>query len=268
MIDHNLFDTHHWPVELFRLQIDHHNVEISKPATSILFQVGQLLSRTNAVDKLDFSSFLVENVNLLTIITSGYCLVILAIYILSKQRDRRFSLGDLFVIVRNGLSVIRGVSSSISFKFKFVFCTLSCFLFFNLNLLRGLIKTSKIIVNTDEFIDSIDKLNKTTKTLIVFNDMKTVLNHVLNRKRDDIVCLNGNTNFLEFYSMVLHGGLNSFVYFMEKVVFLIITNGFSFLIEPTHHIRFIKSSSYYEAMRALIVRKNLELIEKNFIHRR
>ena len=138
-----------------------------------------MLRKPNKFNQSDFSSFFIENIRLLVTILIGFVLTVIIKFTLLKLSKRRYSLFNLLSIYGYRLGSISKLGS-ISLAFSF-------FLFFNLNILRNMIKTQKITVDTSEFIDSISKLNTTTKTLITADKESMVFSIDYSRKENKMM---------------------------------------------------------------------------------
>ena len=196
MLDDNILDFYYWPVGLSyeRLVSKNHNIEISKVTSITPYNVGQVLRKPNKFKKSDFSLFFIENIRLLVIILIGLILNVTAKFTLLKLIKRRISLYNL--LTTNGTRL-----DSISFKLGFIGLAFSFFVFFNLNILTNMINTQKVTVSTSEFIDSISKLNRTTKPVITLYTESMALFYRLfkKRKRNDDITVSDYPKFDAFF---------------------------------------------------------------------
>ena len=261
-MDGDAFDFYHWPMDLsLGSVIYNHNIEITKAASINAYNVGQLLRKPNKLNKLDFSLFLIENICLFVNILIGYFVILMAIFILLKLAKRKYNLYNLLTINQTGLG-------SISFKIAILCLAFSFFLFFNLSILTNMIKTEKATVSTSEFIDSISKLNRTTKTLVTFSQNTTNLFNRLFQKRKRTDSLSGYANFDDFFSKLSKDELDSTFYFMSGIHFFISIYYVTLLNRSVDHIAFNKPTIYYESLRVFIYRKKLDQKLKKILNHR
>ena len=262
-------DFYYWPMDISNPnQTDYRSFGLSKVASTAPVNVGQILRKPNKLNKLDFSSFLIENIGLLVLTFIGYFFSLMVIFILLKLFKRRCSLYCLLNFDRSRLS-------SMPFKICILFLAISLFLFFTLSILTNMIKTEKVTVSTSEFIDSISKLNKTTKTLIIrLPRFKKLFNRLSKKtKHNDVLCIydynnyNKYDNFNYIYSKISKNGFNSF-FLMEEIYFFSLAYHFTLLNRLVDHFLFIKPTIYFEALRAIYYRKNLDKKMKQILNRR
>lgn len=265
MMDKDKFDFYYWLMDLSHscLVIENHNFEISRVTSVNTFHVGQILRKPNKLNKSDFSSFLIENVRLLIIILIGYIVILMAIFTLLKLIRRRCSFYNLLTINRTRLG-------SISFKIDFIILAFSFFLFFNLSILTNMIKTEKVTVSTSEFIDSISKLNKTTKPLATVDTNSTNLFYRLLKKskQSDALTVNNYANFDHFISKISKNRFDSYFYFMDEIYFFVSVYYVTLLNRSVDHFVFFKPTIYYESFRAMFYRKNLDQKMKQILNHR
>lgn len=236
--------------------------EASKTASVMHFRIGQLLNNQNPICKLDLSSFLIENIGLLIIIFIGYLITFSSIFILSKVSKRKIDFYSILTVDEHRIEHKLPKSWIISFAFV-------CFFFLTLSLLRNLIKTDTVIVDTTEFMDSIIKLNQTTKTLISFNKVIEDAFFKLLRKTNEgnRIRLEDTKSFPDFISKIKEtSNLNDLFFFMDKQWILFISNILAISGQLNDRFIFIKSNSYYEAIRVYFIRKSLEPDKKRLIN--
>ena len=144
-----------------------------------------------------------------------------------------------------------------------------------LNILCGFIKTDSVIVNTDEIIDSYDKLNATSKYLSTFKDEAKFMieapnNSFLNQlykkkiKNNEIYLLPLHVDD-KLRETMLGNRMELGFFFSEKLVNLLILSLASVYI--TDRIVFVKPFNYYENFKVIYLRKSLEASKKAFFHR-
>ena len=269
-MDKDEIDFYYLAVDYSGIDIDNHNVELSKVTSINSFNVGQMLRKPNKLDESDFSLFLIENIRILVLILIGYFFIVTAKFTLLKLIKRRASptrcsFYNLFTIDQTRLG-------SVSFKIAALSLAFSLFLFFNLNILAGMIKTDKVTVDTSEFIDSVSKLNKTTKKLVTSGPYVGDLFYRLIKKRkrpDSMISIN-NFYFLDFFPMLSKSRLDSYFFFMNEIYMIA---SFYYLILFNHksvddYFIFFKTTTYYESSRAIFYRKNLDQKMKQILNRR
>lgn len=152
---------------------------------------------------------------------------------------------------------------------RLVFVFFGLFLFLNLNLLSGTIKTESVTVPVDEVVDSASKLLETSKTL-AFKDLfergenapdGSFLKQIFKKKSLLVknlmtLVLNGQTE-IDQYVLV---GEGSFLDFM--------TSFFADNAKETGRVAFMGSSNYYEDLVGFPMRRSLDAKIKRFINAR
>lgn len=133
------------------------------------FKIYQTLNKPKELENYDLSIFLMNNYEKFSTIFAVYLLTnFFLLYLLKKKRNFKITFSHLFF----SLGILRYQSlSNLPFKKRFIFLILSwnLFLFIYLVLLSNNIKTERIIIKTDDFIDSFEKLSKTTKTFFFYH---------------------------------------------------------------------------------------------------
>ena len=259
------FDLYYWQTDLntcASLVAHDPDVEISKVTSIEPYNVGQMLKKPNKFNQSDFSLFFIENIRLLVIILIGFILNLGVKFILLKLIKRRCSLYNLFVI--NGSRLC-----SISFKLGFLSLAFGIFLFLNLNILTNLIKTEKITVDTSEFIDSVSKLNRTTKPFVAVDAYSEELVYRLFKKRKNPQTLISSDypNLDDFFSKILKNGIDSYFYFMAEAYF--IYSVYCFMLNGSvDYIGFFKQTIYFESLKALLYKNKLDKKMKQILNRR
>ena len=258
------FDLYLWPMDISYSTIvtDNQNVEISKVTSIYPFNIGQMLKKPNKLNESDFSSFFIENIRLLVIILIGFILNVTAKFVLLKLIKRKFSLYNL-------LTTNESTLGSLSFKLGSIALAFSFFLFFNLNILTNLIKTEKVTVDTSEFIDSVSKLNRTTKTLIAWdtNKMNTFYRLFKKRKKNDALVVYDYGSFGNYISKLSIHDLDSYFYFMDTFFFVFLVHKVP-INRLVDYIVFCKPTIYFEILRTIFHRKKLDPKMKQILNRR
>ena len=260
------FDLYFWPIDLSYASelTENHDIEISKLTSIDTFNVGQILRKSNKLNESDFSLFFIENIRLLIIILIGFVLTVTAKLTLFKLVKRRYTgLHNLLTINRTRFG------SGTSFKTAVLSLAFSFFLFFNLSILTNLIKTEKVTVDTSEFIDSISKLNRTTKTLIAWDTNSTNVFYRLFKKpkQADALTAFDYANVDDFVSKVSKRELDFYFYFINEIYFIYLVY-YVTLNRSADYIAFFKQTIYFETLRAMLYRKNLDKKLKQILNRR
>lgn len=238
--------------------LDRLNVEISKSVGMTSYQIGQLLNEPTGSDKLNLESFLVKNINILFLILIGYLTVLLSVFLISILLKLKFRLYDLIIL--NGKQFVKQTS-----RIVFIFLGFNFFLFFTLNLLTNMIQTKSLVLDTSEFINSIDKLNTTHKKLIVTGYVDRIFKHKpenrflyklyeRKKKKNEIVEGDDLTKKRLIELMKLTG--DDYLIFLNDLRFIRLIEMFS--NHMTHRIAFVKSTSFYNHLDVLFLRKKLD----------
>ena len=247
--------------------------EYSKTAHVIEDNIGQILNEPNNLKKADFSSFLYENVNLLSYMLIGYVLLFLFSYIflrklfhfLSPIKKSKLILSKLLY---EDATQLRALSPEIALIFVFF----NLFLFILINLLTNFIKTDALIVNTDEIIDSNEKLLTTKKILLIsdfdflgfsFFPESSLLFKLVKRKKE-------NNQYLLITDIEK---LKEIIRKFESSSFFILNSKdklFEYLLICAAFIKssiiFRQPTYYHETVYMYEMRKNLQNNKKKFIH--
>ena len=260
------------PGEVFNplFQSIYNIVELSQIAFSAPYQCGQVIKEPKNLKKTDFSSFLFENWNLLSCMLIGYLLVFFVSFIFLKNNFPSCSkLKKLKLILSKLLfddpTQLRAFSSSIALIFIFF----NLFLFILISLLTNFIKTEAVIVNTDELIDSEQKLLSSKKLIYIsefdFKHYSSFLkSSVLFKLGKKIIEDNRYVTFENLMEMLLKGQSSSFFLFDNK--YEVLRNLLPFSVMIKNPIIFMKPTNYHESNQVYYMRKNLDKRKKKFIH--
>ena len=151
-----------------------------------------------------------------------------------------------------------------------LFLFFNLFLFFCFSVLLGAIGTDKLVVSTDEIVDSPNKLLATSKTLVISD------------KELDLIRMAPEGSFLrrlggksililekaENLNQIKNQGIDQFVVFADTVALVY----FVFLL--SHHARdvgsvaLMKPVDYYERLAVFQIRRNLDEERKQFLNSR
>ena len=253
-------------------QEDNKFLEISKTAFQIDFGVGQILNEPNNSKKADLSSFLFENWNLLSYMLIGYFLLFFFSCIFAKKHFPFLSPLKKSKLVSSKLlyddyTQLRAFSSKIALIFLFF----NLFLFILINLLTNFIKTEAVIVNTDELIDSNEKLSSTSKILFTFEleyfssfPKNSLIFKVVTKKKENYQYVTSESNNTKIFKIIKKGESSSFFIFDQKPTVLI--NLVLFAKFTKNPIIFMKPNRYNEIICVYYIKKKLEKNKKKFIN--
>ena len=160
-----------------------------------------------------------------------------------------------------------------SSKIALIFLFFNLFLFILINLLTNFIKTGAVIVNTDELIDSNEKLLTTSKILFTTDDKirylstfskNSLLFKLVARKKENYQYVTKVSNMTKIWEIIEKGESSSFFIYETKPTVL------GYLITLAMHTKnpiiFVKPTSYQEGKYVYGLRKNLEKNKKKFIN--
>ena len=274
----NQIDIFAWPAQLTTQerigQLGYYNkiFETKKIVVSEPFKVAHFLNEPN-LKNTDFSSFLYNNFGILTIILLGYLLVKLSTFVFLKLSNRNHSFFENLKLV---LFRIFRINQNVSSTLGLLFLSLNLFLFFNLTLLSGTIKTESVVVNTTDLLDSIDKIMNTDRILIINYDAENILsdapgNSFLKKLYDkktkaNEICVIKQTSKTDTFKKIVNHGLDNYLIFGGDIISIQILAVLSYYSIPGS-ISFMKSSIYYESLGAFPIRKNLDENKKKLIYK-
>ena len=230
-----------------------------------LFQVAQLVKKPS-FESADFSTFIIQSRFQILKCLIGYFITLLIVFIFLKtiysgSRKPKLSSYELFFC---RLKIINKFYP----KLKYIFLAFNLFLFINLSLLSNSIKTEKVVVPTDELIDSIAKFERSRKEPCFFkeeNEMEIILNAPSNSflsrifnnkiKRKSVLCnLSIKYNATEV-AKLREKGLYTYFFFMRRTALLILL---SYITKNAdNYFVFKKSTQYYENLFVIYIRKSL-----------
>ena len=218
----------------------------------------------------DFLSVLSNNRLLLTVIFLGYLLVMAVSAAFPGLVYANCSpLKNLKLILLRPLFTDAKALPSAPLKLIFVFFGL--FIFFNLNFLAGTVKTDKIAIDTDDIVDSREKLAATTKTLVIgwlgANLMKTAPDGSFMKRlsRKQTLLVNNVTDLEKIKSR----GVDCCVFFANQVPLAYVMSLLSTPANDVDAVAFAKpGSGHYELLTTLNMRRNLDADRKRFINSR
>ena len=253
---------------------EENKIEITKTAYILEHGIGQILNEPNNLKKTDLSSFLIENWNLVSYMLIGYLLLFFFSFIFAKKLFPFLSPLKKSKLISSKLlyddyTQLRAFSSKIALIFLFF----NLFLFILINLLTNFIKTEAVIVNTDELIDSNEKLLTTSKILSTTDfgfwylstfPKNSVLFKLVARKKKDYQYVTPESNMTKIWEIIEKGESSSFFIFDTKPTVLI--NLIALAMHTKNPIIFVNPTSYYEIKYVYRLRKNLEKNKKKFIN--
>ena len=249
-------------------------IEFSKTVLQNEIGIGQVLNEPNSLEKADFSSFLFENWNLLSYMLIDYLLLFFFSYIFLRKLFHLFSPLKKSKLILSKLlygdyTQIRALSPEVAIIFLFF----NLFLFILISLLTNFIKTDAVIVNTDEIIDSDEKLLSTSKIIFTqyhlleyFNSFpkNSLLFKLFKRKREDNQYITREFNATEIVKIIFTGKSSSlFVFDTKMSVFFSLWGCAMYMKNP---IIFKKHTNYHEIYFIYQMRKKLEKNKKKFIN--
>ena len=249
-------------------------IEITKTAYSLEDGIGQILNEPNNLKKTDLSLFLIENWNLVSYMLIGYLLLFFFSFIFAKKLFPFLSPLKKSKLISSKLlhddyTQLRAFSSKIALIFLFF----NLFLFILINLLTNFIKTEAVIVNTDELIDSNEKLLTTSKILLTRDERirylstfskNSLLFKLVARKKENYQYVTQESNRTKITEIVYIGESSSFFVFENKPTVLLYL--ITLAMYTKNPIIFMKSNSYHELKYVYWLRKNLEKNKKKFIN--
>ena len=204
----------------------------------------------------------------------GYLLLFLFSYIFAKKLFPFLSPLKKSKLVSSKLlyddyTQLRAFSSKIALIFLFF----NLFLFILINLLTNFIKTGAVIVNTNELIDSNEKLLTTSKILLTrdyeFRYLSTLPKNSLlfkfvTRKKENYQYVTPESNNTKMWEIIKKGESSSFFIFDTKPTVLLFL--ITLAMYTKNPIIFMKPTSYNELNYVYYIRKNLEKNKKKFIN--
>lgn len=231
------------------------------------YQAGQFVKPNSNI--FDFSSVLFNNLCLLTMVVLGYLLVVAITTALPVLVHANCShLKSLKLVLVRALFMDTQELPSASLRLVFLFFGL--FLFFNLNFLSGTVKTDKVTIETDDIIDSSDKLAGTTKTLATgwlgAALMKTAPEGSFLKKlsKKKILLVDGVVELEKVKSR----GIDCCVFFANRIPLAYVMSLLSLHANDIGSIAFAKPTGHYELLTTLYMRRNLDEERKRFINSR
>ena len=248
----------------------------SKSVSNLQLEICQFLIQPNNFEKSDFSAFLFDNINLLSYILIGYLLIFIITFILLPKVSHN-SLKNRKLILTKILFFNYNQLRTLSSKIALIFLFFNLFIFILTNMLTNFIKTDAVIVNTDELIDTDDKLLKTTKIFAIDpknanffrgnQNQNSLLTKLVNQKIKEDKCLIINSSGIKkFNHIISKNELPSLFVFGGKHALLKLVS--DILPLTKNQFAFKSKHSYYDSVLVIYLRKNLKATDKNFIHKR
>ena len=238
-----------------------------------LFQVGQLVKEPS-FESADFSTFIIYSQFQILKCLIGYFLTLLIVFVFQRtiySGNRRLKLSS-YELFFCRLKIINKFYS----KLKYILLAFNLFLFVNLSLLSNSIKTEKVVVPTDELIDSVAKFERSRKEPCFFREMHSVeailtaprtsfLTRVFNNKikrKADVCTLSLKYNATEV-AKLREKGLHNYFFFMKRTPILILL---SYVTKnASDYLLFKKSTQYYEVQYVIYIRKSLDESRKTLL---
>ena len=248
-------------------------IEPSGTKTGLAFEFGQILKKPVNLEESDFSSFLFENLNLLSYILIGYFLLFFFGFICFKK---------LFPFL-NPLKKLKLISSKLLFnnhiqlrklspKFAYILLFFNLFLFILIQLLTNFIKTDKVTLNTDELIDTNEKILSNSKILYTrienlrqfshFPESSLLFKLVKRKKEQDQYLTKLNQTKID--EIIKKGQSSSILIFENRPMLLNFLLSFSMFTK--NPIIFLKSGNYHQNIYVYFMRRRLDKNKKKFIN--
>ena len=204
----------------------------------------------------------------------GYLLLFFFSYIFAKKlfpfiSPLKKSKLISFKLLYDDYTQLRAFSSKIALIFLFF----NLFLFILINLLTNFIKTGAVIVNTDELIDSNEKLLTTSKILFTTDfefthlstfPKKSLLFKFVTRKKENYQYVTKKSNWTKIQKMIKKGESSSFFIYETKPKVLTIL--ILLAMYKKNPFFFMKPTNYHEKIYVYYLRKNLEKNKKKFLN--
>lgn len=246
------------------------NFETSKTITSSILKIGHLIKEPNKLDKSDFLSFFINNTSLLIALLIGYCLTKLLIYLYFVFFEEQFNFLALFSINLRERPKLSKISIVILF--------FNLFLLIVLSLLSNSIKTEKLIVKTDKFIDSFDELDKTSKILTLFGSQTRNFKNAQyssfiqqfyekKRKKNELFFISSKNfnQFIELQNKLLNGPTD-YLFFMDEIRLLSTVRSFTAGLSDKNLFLWLKPTLLYEEPNCFYLNPTLNKKKKQILH--
>ena len=251
----------------FSKYIEYSGVKIAVPK-----QVGQILDKPNDLKENDFLSFLFENWNLLSYMLIGYLLLFFLGFIFLKKYFSHNPLKNLKLISSKLLFNDHIRLRELSSEFALILLFFNLFLFILINLLTSFIKTGAVVVNTDELIDSNEKLLSNSKILCSSNfnflqfskfSKSSLLFKLMKRKKEQNQYLteNNKTKINE----IIKKEQSSTLFFFD-IRLKVLSYLFWYSSATKNPVIFMKSTNYHESIYVYEMSRRLEKSKKKFIN--
>lgn len=256
------------------------HLEKNKPHFFGPYQTAQVLKKPSNFVKKDCLSFLLINFNLVIILLFGYLSMIIIVHLCLKIIRRKFVSRNNFKI-----NAIKFLSLSLNQQRSLIPCIALMSLFFTFFsfiiffCLISNIKTEKILVSTDEFIDSKEKLKATDKIIFYYrydahifkeSPETSLLFNLFKRKVKEkkvfVLDPNESRNNRHVQEIIENIGLENYVLIgrdNQVISYLVIL---SFYLNRLKEFIFVKPDNYYEALFTVLIRKNLDAYRKKLIN--
>lgn len=243
-------------------------LEFSNIVYTDVFRITQVFKEPSSLsnlEKFDTSSFIFNNIDLLFMLSFGFILAFFTIILLLRFTNHRIKIKIEKIILKPiGLNEIHLFSSQAALIYVFF----SLFFYIVQSILMSSIKTESVIVNTDEFINSISKLKETKKFMCIFHYQKFLLEnspktsdmHQIYRRKIEENKFVEISPKIEFWSIMKKRRNKIHDYFIFSRIYLL----YSFLIQISrytnfrNHFIFFNAKNYYEFYFSHYMKKNLD----------
>ena len=262
-------------MNLFYPDYEEHSkfIELSGIKTGFAFEFGQVLKKPINLEESDFSSFLFENLNLLSYILIGYLLLFFYGFIFFKKHFPFLNPLKKLKIISSKLLFNNHIQlRKLSPKFAYILLFFNLFLFILIQLLTNFIKTDKVTLNTDELIDSNDKILSNSKILYTRIENLRQFSHfpessllfkLMKRKKEQNQYLT-KLNQTKIDEIIKKGQSSSVLIFENRPMLL--NSLLLFSMFTKNPIIFMKLGNYHQNIYVYFMRRRLDKNKKKFIN--
>lgn len=254
------------------LKFINEKMQKSKVIFSDPYLVAQILKIPSNTERLDQLNFLVHNKAILMIILIGYFLLLFTNFLLWPRFNRKFkkrkklNLNVLETLLLNFKQL-----ACLSFKIALVYLFFAFFRFINLSILGSNIKTESTIVKTDEFIDSVERLMNTKNSFLSHNYDSFIFSRAPNdsflKKFFDKKLKEKRYLKVREFDLVPVEKIQSYFLFTTEITVSFSLSTLTPRLGDDVFI-FLKQKIYYELLKVIYMRKDLEDYKKDHLNTR
>lgn len=249
-------------------------LEQSKVCGIFSYLIGHFL-KPNPPNISDLSSFLLTNGSLLVYTLCAYLSIALLGSLVPRLVHPNFDrLSSLKLALLKTPFLDLNRIAHVSFRFGLLVLCFTWFLFFMQNFLSGTIKTEKVVLKTDELIDSPFKALASEKTMIIpFDQLEMIatapessfIRSLHTKKRFLFTGEMGKTK----WSLFFERPIDSYFVFGSDVHAIFALAALAPSANSLDMFAFVQPErSYFDAMNVFYMRRSLDENRKRFIHRR